>query len=115
MSEIEDLITIWEREAGLTSKLLRSMPANVDFRPDPHGRSLGELAWHLAELEWIFSSMAQQQRSLQGAPPPPRPGTVEEIASGYDQIHRDALARVRGLKPEELGLEFPFVTGEPIS
>ena len=23
----------------------------MDIRPDPDGRSLGELAWHLAEME----------------------------------------------------------------
>jgi len=115
MSELDDLITLWEREAGLTSNLLRSIPpGQIDFRPDPNGRSLGELAWHLAELEWIFSTMAQQ-RSLQGPPPPAQPNTAEEIASGYDRIHHESLERVRTLTPEQLGLEFPFVTGEPIS
>jgi uncharacterized damage-inducible protein DinB len=117
MSEIDELITIWERESHLTSKLLRTMPSDhLDFRPDPHGRSLGELAWHLAEIEAIMTTIAQQ-RSF-SAPPPAgleRPKSAEEMASGYDRIHREAVERVRGLKLEELALEFPFFGGGTIS
>lgn len=117
MSEIDDLITIWEREAHLTSKLLRSIPTDrINFRPDPQGRSLGELAWHLAEIEAIFSTMAVRRDFM--APPPTgleRPATAELIASDYERIHREAVERVRALTPEDLGAEFPFLRGEKIS
>lgn len=117
MSEIDDFLAIWERESHLTSKLLSSIPAGrLDFRPDPQGRSLGELAWHLAELEAIFSTMAQQKDFMAATPAGlERPKTVEWIASDYERIHREAVARVRALKPEDLGAEFPFVRGETIS
>jgi len=50
MNELEMFLAAWDREAASTVKLLRSLPATqYDFKPDPGGRSLGELAWHLAE------------------------------------------------------------------
>ena len=50
MNELEMFLSSWDREAANTVKLLRALPtAQYDFRPDPTGRSLGELAWHLAE------------------------------------------------------------------
>jgi uncharacterized damage-inducible protein DinB len=117
MSEMEAFLAIWERESKLTSGLLRSIPQDgLDFRPDPKGRSLGELAWHLAEIEAIFSTIAQQKNFK--TPPPAgleRPATAGEMASGYERIHREALERVRALTPEDLGTQFPFLGGETIS
>ena len=61
-SEIEDFIALWEYEAGLTRNLLKSLPADrYDFRPDPEGRSLGELAWHLAEVEADLATAPDRQ------------------------------------------------------
>ena len=37
-------------------KLLKALPStHYEFRPDPGGRSLGELAWHLAEGDAYIS------------------------------------------------------------
>ena len=50
MNELETFLSAWEREAQNSLRLLRASPATqYDFRPDAGGRSLGELAWHLAE------------------------------------------------------------------
>ena len=55
-NELERFITTWNREADNTVKLLRALPASqYDFRPDQGGRSLGELAWHLAEGDAYMS------------------------------------------------------------
>jgi uncharacterized damage-inducible protein DinB len=49
-NELEMFLAAWDREAASTVKLLQALPATqYDFRPDATGRSLGELAWHLAE------------------------------------------------------------------
>jgi uncharacterized damage-inducible protein DinB len=54
--ELERFLKTWDREAENTLKLLRALPASqYDFRPDQGGRSLGELAWHLAEGDAYMS------------------------------------------------------------
>lgn len=107
--EIAEFIDLWEYESALTKALLDAIPPDrLDFRPDPHGRSIGELAWHIAQLEAIFSNMARE-RTFGGRPAGlERPPTVPELASGYARIHREAVERVRGLRPEDLDREFPF-------
>jgi uncharacterized damage-inducible protein DinB len=111
MNELEMFLNAWEREAESTLKLLRALPAGqYDFRPDAGGRSLGELAWHLAEGDAYMSygidagkfDMATKPANIE------RPRTVEALAPGYDRIHRDALARIRKLKPEDLDRELAF-------
>ena len=111
MNELEMFLNAWEREAESTSKLLRSLPpAQYDFRPDPGGRSLGELAWHLAEGDAYMSYGVDAGKFDMGAKPPniERPRTVEALAPGYDRIHRDAVARILKLKLEDLDRELPF-------
>ena len=54
--ELEQFITSWEFESKKTQQLLAALPKDqYDFRPDAKGRSLGELAWHLAELDGYIS------------------------------------------------------------
>ena len=56
MNGLEMFLSAWDREAENTLKVLRALPlAEYDFRPDPGGRSLGELAWHLAESDAYVS------------------------------------------------------------
>lgn len=114
---IESFLKTWEYESSLTAKLLKTVPKDqLDFRPDPAGRSMGELAWHLAETEAIMSTIAARQDF--DAPPPPgleRPRTADEIASGYERVHREAVERVSGISPESLDRTFPFVLAQTIS
>ena len=115
--QIESFLKTWEFESGLTAKLLNTVPRDqLDFRPDPEGRSLGELAWHLAEIEAIMTTIAVHQDFK--APMPPglqRPHTAGDIASGYERVHREAVERVRSIPPEDLDRTFPFVFGQTIS
>ena len=117
MNELETFLNAWEREAESTMKLLRALPATqYDFRPDAGGRSLGELAWHLAEGDAYMSHGVETGRFAMDAKPPniERPRTVEALAPGYERIHREAVARIRKLKPEDLERSIPFFTG-PVS
>jgi uncharacterized damage-inducible protein DinB len=110
-SEIDTFIEVWEREAATTANLLRSLPRDqYDFRPDPEGRSMGELAWHLAEGDGYITHGIERGEYAQGVKPPgiERPRTVEELASGYERIHRDAVARIRALRPEDLDRQLTF-------
>src|SRR5215467_9951663 len=111
VNELELFLDAWEGEAENTLKLLRALPVTqYDFRPDSSGRSLGELAWHLAEADAYPSYIIETgQFSLEAKPPNiERPRNVEELAPGYERIHREAVARIHNLKPEDLDRPLPF-------
>ena len=114
MSELEMFLGAWDREAEKTLTLLRALPATqYDFRPDAGGRSVGELAWHLAEGDAYISYGIEAGQFTMDARPPniERPRTVEALAPGYERIHWEAVARIRKLKPEDLDRSIPFFTG----
>ncbi len=112
-NEVEEFIGVWEHEAEKTVGLLRALPASkYDFRPDPDGRSLGELAWHLAEGDGYTTYGIELGVFTPEMRPPgiERPRKVEELAPGYERIHRDAVARVRKLSPAEFDRGMTFFT-----
>jgi uncharacterized damage-inducible protein DinB len=113
-NELGLFLDAWDREAENTLKLLRVLPATqYDFRPDAGGRSLGELAWHLAEGDAYISYGIERGEFTLDAKPPniARPRTVDGLAPGYERIHREAAARIRRLTPADLDRSVPFITG----
>ena len=117
-NELEAFLERWERESAKTISLLEGLPQDgYDFRPDPEGRSLGELAWHLAEPE-AYGSFGIERGAISADARPPgfeRPRTVSQLAPGFEHVHREALARVQKLKPEDLDRSITFITGQPIA
>lgn len=116
-NELDLFKDTWQREHAKTMKLLESLPRDqYDFRPDPDGRSLGELAWHLAEAEAYGTFSIERGGSTRDARPPgiERPRKVEELAPGLERIHRDAFERVEKLKPEDLDRSIVFFNGNAI-
>src|SRR4029077_8289566 len=114
MNELEMFLSAWDREAENTLTLLRALPSTqYDFRPDAGGRSMGELAWHLAEGDAYMSYGIEKGQFTMGAKPPniERPRTIEALAPGYERIHREAVARIRKLRPEDLDRSIAFFTG----
>src|SRR5215470_432560 len=117
VNELELFLDAWEGEAEKTLKLLRALPpTQYDFRPDPSGRSLGELAWHLAEAEAYPTFVIETGRFDLGVKPPniERPRQVEALAPGWERIHREAVERIRKLKLEDLDRPTAFFTGTAI-
>ena len=117
MNELDMFLGAWERESESTLKLLRALPAaQYDFRPDAGGRSLGELAWHLAEGDAYMSYGIENGTFARDAKPPniERPRQVEALAPGYERIHREAVARIRKLKPEDLDRTVSFFDGRGV-
>ena len=115
MNEFEMFLKTWDREAESTLKLLRALPATqYDFRPDAGGRSLGELAWHLAEGDAYMTQWVASGKFDMGSKPPniERPRTVEALAPGYERVHKDAVERVRHLKAEDMDRTLPFFNGD---
>ena len=113
-NELDRFIRIWDREAASTVKLLRALPATqYDFRPDAGGRSLGELAWHLAEGDaYMSQGIERGQFNMSDRPPNvERPKTVEALAPGFERVHQEAVARIRKLTDEDLNRVIPFFAG----
>jgi uncharacterized damage-inducible protein DinB len=113
-NELERFMHTWNREAESTLKLLRALPpSQYDFRPDQGGRSLGELAWHLAESDAYMSfGIENRQFTMQMKPPNiERPRTVEALAPGYERVHQDAVSRLKKLTPEDLDRQIEFFGG----
>lgn len=113
-NELERFLKTWDREAQSTLKLLRALPASqYDFRPDGGGRSLGELAWHLAEGDAFMSFGIEKGGFSMDMKPPnmERPRAVEALAPGYERIHQEAVAQVQKLTLADLDREIPFFAG----
>ena len=113
-NELERFLDTWNREAEKTLELLRALPTSqYDFRPDEGGRSLGELAWHLAEGDAYMSVGIENGQFAMDMKPPgiERPRTVEELAPGYERVHKEAVGRVEKLTPDDLDREIPFFHG----
>lgn len=111
---LEMFLAAWDREAAKTMKLLNALPSTqYDFRPDAGGRSLGELAWHLAEGDAYISYGIERGEFAMDMKPPniERPRAVEALAPGYERVHREAVARIRRLKPDDLDRTISFFTG----
>ena len=114
--ELTQFLAAWEQEAARSQRLLESLPADqYDFRPDPKGRSLGELAWHLAEIDgFIADGVAKGafdfNAKLAGLE---RPRTIAALAPGYRVVHRDAVAKIAALEPGELDRSIEFM-GPPV-
>jgi uncharacterized damage-inducible protein DinB len=114
MTELERFLALWDTEAEKTASLMRALPADqYDFRPDAGGRSIGELAWHLAEGD-AYSSFGIETGGFDPGMNPPgiaRPRTVAELAPGYERIHADAKARIGKLRPEDLERKIKYFDG----
>lgn len=114
--ELDTFLNTWDEEAKTTVAMLKTLPAGqYDFRPDAGGRSLGELAWHLAEVDAYTGFGIERGAFEMGVRPPgiERPRTVEELAPGYERIHAEASAKLRSLAPD-LDRKLVFFTGEEL-
>lgn len=115
-SEMESFRRIWNEEADRTARLMEALPADqYDFRPEPNGRSLGELAWHLSEIDACLTYGIETGRFSFADQPPnlKRPREVDLLASGYELIHREAVARLEALQPAQLDDEVTYFDGQP--
>lgn len=111
MNALETFFAAWDREAQKTVEMLKMLPSGeYDFRPDASGRSLGELAWHLAELDaYVSFGIATGTFTLDSKPPNiKRPMAIEALAPGYKRVHEEARQRLGTLKTSDLEREMQF-------
>jgi uncharacterized damage-inducible protein DinB len=117
-NEIQTFLKTWEHESEGAIRIMESIPADqYDFRPDPKGRSIGEMAWHLSEIDGCLSFGIAERRFdfADDLPELKRPKEVKLLASGYRRVHELALERLRKLKTEELDEKVKFFDGTPMT
>ena len=110
--EHSQFLATWDLEAQSTLKLLRALPADqYDFRPDAGARSLGEMAWHLAEIDAYIGDGAASGKIdfATKLPGLERPRTIGELAPGYERVHQTFASRVKAMKPEDMDRMMPFM------
>ena len=92
---IEDFVRNWEHEAENTGKVIGALTdASLGQAAAPGHRTLGRLAWHLAQT--IPEMMNQTGLSVTGVDPhAPVPGTVAAIKKAYDDASASLLKEVK--------------------
>jgi uncharacterized damage-inducible protein DinB len=113
-TELQEFSRQWEHDTEGTIALLRALPSDqYDFRPDTGGRSLGELAWHLAEVDAYTSTGIAQGKFRFDVKPPhiQRPRTIGELAPAFRVVHDDAVDRLARLEAADLDREIEYADG----
>jgi uncharacterized damage-inducible protein DinB len=118
LNEIDTFRATWDREAKSTIGLLEALPADqYDFRPDPKGRSIGEMAWHLSEIDGCLSfGVAERRFRFEDTLPElVRPREIRLLAPGYRKVHELAVARLQKLDMKQLDDSVTFFDGQPMT
>jgi uncharacterized damage-inducible protein DinB len=117
-TEIDRFRKVLDEEAAMTVRVMESIPPDkYEFRPDPGGRSIGELAWHLSEIEGCISfdvdygSFSYEHE----VPDMKRPREVPLLASGYKRVHAAAARRLEKVNSDDLDRAVTFSDGRPMT
>ena len=117
-NEIQTFLATWEHESAGAIRIMESIPADkYDFRPDPKGRSIGEMAWHLSEIDGCLSFGIAERRfdMADDLPELKRPKEVALLGPGYRRVHELALERLNNLKPHELDEKVKYFDGSTMT
>jgi uncharacterized damage-inducible protein DinB len=99
-------------------RVLEALPTDqYDFRPDPKGRSIGEMAWHLSEIDACLSfGITLGQFRFEDEPPDlKRPREINLLAPGYRRVHDQAVARLTSLTNARLEDTVTFFDGRRLT
>ena len=100
MPLIDALLPEFDREMGLTRKVLDRVPdGQFDWRPHPTSVTLGRLAEHLAEMPlWASTTMTQSALDMTTPRPPDyqRPATRAAVLAMFDTNLKNGRANLAG-------------------
>lgn len=117
-NEVDTFRAAWNVEAHNVIRLLDVLPIDqYDFRPDPQGRSIGELAWHLSEIDACLTfGIAEGRFSFEDEPPDlKRPREIRLLAPGYRRVHEQAVARLSNIQNDQLDRVVTFFDGRQLT
>ena len=91
------------REMETTKRVLAAIPEGKrDYRPDPKARTTWELAWHLAACDVQMTDEVADMKFEMEPRFKQEPKSIADMVNWYDSNFRRAVARVQGMKPEQL-------------
>lgn len=103
---VSDFVTDWTRESGISLKVERVLTdAALSQKTDPEGRTLGQLAWHMA----VMIGMTGAAAGL-GVDAPPReavpPASAAAIADAYERAAKSLGEQAeKTLKDDQMSAE----------
>jgi uncharacterized damage-inducible protein DinB len=113
MTLCESFIEELEQEAPVTRRVLeRVTDEHLDWRPHPQGRSLGELALHVATVPGGVAELGASPSPVPApdfSGPAPRPTRASELGPALDQSVEHAKKIVAGLDDAALRETFRIV------
>ncbi len=111
--KIDDFIKAWDYEQESTLKLLNALTdESLNQRVVDGGRTLGFIAWHLAQTP--PEMMGKAGLRIDGpAEDAPAPSSAPEIAAAFEQASSSARERVAAQWTDEMLLEEDDLYGEP--
>ncbi len=115
MPLIDALLPEFDREMGLTRKLLDRVPdGQFDWKPHPTSVTLGRLAEHLAEMPlWTTMTMTQSALEMTTQRPPDyqRPATREAVLAMFDTNLKAGRANLTGKTDPEFTAPWTLESG----
>jgi len=114
----KELIAEFDREVGLTRKLLEAIPdgADFDWKPSPKSFSLGRLAGHLAEIpaEWALFTLTTDKLDWNPGEgyKPYVPESKAAMLEKFDKESTEAKAALAALDPAKWDDNWKMVAGD---
>ena len=113
MALIDSLLQELEQEAQTTRRVLERVPDNLDWRPHPKARSLGQLAMHVAMIPGALAELATSPSPAQS---PNFTDPPLESASQLVAILDESVAKAKKILTEGTGwavIEYYTLYGSP--
>ena len=90
---LEPMLSEFREEAAITRRVLERVPADkLSWKPHPKSMSLGQLAFHVANIPGSLAQLAQLDEfdASKANFNPPGPSDVKEIHAAFEQSVRSA-------------------------
>lgn len=112
MSERERFLKTWEKEAGVTMKVLRAFPAaKADLQPHAKSKSAKDLAWTFVFEGFGASQAVDSEFKFPPPDMPPKPHSWDGVVSECERAFRWMADKVRKADDASLNTMVKTVTG----
>jgi uncharacterized damage-inducible protein DinB len=112
----KEIIAEYDRETGNTRKLLEAIPDDVDFKWQPHAKSmkLGKLAGHVSDTngDWALHTLTRDRLEWNPEMNSPEPTNRKDLLARFEKQVAEVKPALAGMTPEKWDSNWKFVAGE---